>query len=69
MFTDFKLVNDKENLYAIVVINGKTYEKDVTKYFKEANGHDDWLDYRLFEMPNGALNFKEKKEEGINEKV
>lgn len=44
---DFKLIHENGRLIAVVVINGKTYKKDVTDYFNEANAHDDWLDYNL----------------------
>lgn len=44
---EFKLVHDNGKLIAVVVVNGKTYEKDVTDYFNKANPHDDWLDYGL----------------------
>lgn len=41
------MIRDKDKLIAIVVINGKTYEKDVTQYFENKNTHDDWLGFRL----------------------
>lgn len=43
----FELQHDNGKLKAVVTINGKTYEKDVTEYFSKANAHDDWLDFGL----------------------
>jgi hypothetical protein len=43
----FELKHDKGRLIAIVVVNGVTYEKDVTEHFEGDNAHDDWLDFRL----------------------
>ena len=43
----FALEYDNGKLYAVVIVNGVTYRKDVTYYFDQDNPHDDWLDYRL----------------------
>lgn len=44
---NFELKHVEGKLIAIVIVNGVTYEKDVTDYFSKDNAHDDWLDYRL----------------------
>lgn len=44
---NFHLVHNKEKLFAVVTVEGKTFEMDVTEYFDKSNPHDDWLDYRL----------------------
>lgn len=43
----FELRHEQGKLIAVVVIDGKTYEKEVTEYFSKANAHDDWLDHRI----------------------
>jgi hypothetical protein len=44
---EFKLIHNEGKLLAVVTVEGKTYEMDVTDYFDKENPHDDWLDYRL----------------------
>jgi hypothetical protein len=46
----FELRHDNGKLIAIVVINGTSYEKDVTDYFENENAFDGWLDFRLFNI-------------------
>lgn len=44
---DFRLVHNKEKLFAVITVEGKIFELDVTEYFGKHNPHDEWLDYRL----------------------
>jgi hypothetical protein len=44
---DFKLRYEEGKIFAIAVINGTEYEKDITNYMINDNPHDTWLDYRI----------------------
>lgn len=45
---NFELKHENGKLIAIVTVDGKTYEDDVTEYFNNSNAHDEWLDYKIF---------------------
>jgi hypothetical protein len=42
---DFTLRHEKGRLFAIIEIDEKKYEKEVTGFFNKSNAHDEWLDY------------------------
>lgn len=45
---EFELKHEDGKLFAVVTIDGKKHEKEITDYFLNPNPHDDWLDHKIF---------------------
>ena len=62
----FRLRQEGERLFAVMMVGGVERELDVTAYFIKDNPHDDWWDFRMAKKAE-ALNEMRRTKEGDGE--
>lgn len=63
----FRLRQEGERLFAVMMVSGMEKELDVTEYFIKDNPHDEWWEFRMAKKAE-ALKEKRRTTEGESEK-